>query len=56
MKALRGWRLEPGGKYEMAAVELREGDAVDPKIVARLAREAVLLNERLGDPTKLTKP
>ena len=64
-KALRGWRrkrlraieprLKPGGRYEMATVELREGDAVEPKIVARLAREAVALNERLGDPTKLAK-
>lgn len=48
-------RLKPGGKYEMATIELRQGDAVDPKVVARLAREAVGLNERLGDPTKLAK-
>lgn len=45
-------RLKPGGKYEMATVELREGDAVKPAVIARLVREAVELNRVLGDPTK----
>jgi len=45
-------RLKPGGKYEMAAVELREGMAIDPDTVRRLTREAVALNERVGDPTR----
>lgn len=46
-------RLEPGGKYEMATIVLREGDGIDAAIVRRLAREAVSLNEQLGDPTKI---
>jgi hypothetical protein len=45
-------RLTPGGKYEMATLELREADALDDTVAARLAREAVALNAKLGDPTK----
>lgn len=48
-------RLKPGGKYEMATVELREGDAVAPAIARRLAKEAVALNEELGDPRDAAK-
>jgi hypothetical protein len=44
-------RLEPGGKYEMATVELREGDPIDSTIVRRLVGEAARLNESLGNPT-----
>lgn len=44
-------RLKPGGKYEMATVELREGMSVDDAIVQRLVREAVALNAQFGDPT-----
>jgi hypothetical protein len=47
--------LKPGGKYEMATLELREGASVDPAIVRRLTREAVTLNKTLGDPTRLVK-
>lgn len=43
-------RLEKGGKYEMATVELREGMSVKPATARRLTREAVALNHRLGDP------
>ena len=43
-------RLKPGGKYEMATMELREGDGVEPGTVRRLVREAVRLNGELGDP------
>lgn len=46
-------RLKPGGKYEMATIEVREGESIAPEIVRRLAKEAVALNERLGDPTKV---
>lgn len=46
-------RLKPGGKYEMATLELREDATVDPATVRRLTREAVALNETLGNPTKL---
>jgi hypothetical protein len=48
-------RLKPGGKYEMAALELREGASVDPETVRRLTREAVALNENAGDPTHAAK-
>ena len=46
-------RLKPGGKYEMATIELREGDEVSPATVRRLTKEAVKLNETEGDPTKV---
>jgi hypothetical protein len=48
-------RLKPGGKYEMATLELREGMTVDPATVRRLTREAVTLNRTLGDPTASAK-
>ncbi|MDF2900642.1 MAG: hypothetical protein K0Q62_701 [Phenylobacterium sp.] len=48
-------RLKPGGKYEMATLEIGEGEVVDPKIAARLASEAALLNRTLGDPTKVER-
>lgn len=44
-------RLKPGGKYELATMELREGDTIDPATVRRLTREAVALNETLGNAT-----
>jgi hypothetical protein len=37
----------------MATLELREGMGVDAGTVRRLAREAVALNEKLGDPTDI---
>jgi hypothetical protein len=43
-------RLKPGGKYEMATMQLREGDEVSAAAVRRLTREAVRLNKSLGDP------
>jgi hypothetical protein len=45
-------RLKPGGKYEMATFEIREGVTIKPAIVSRLARQAVALNKKVGDPTK----
>jgi len=45
-------RLKPGGKFELANLVLREGDAIEPAVVALLVREAVALNAALGDPTK----
>ena len=48
-------RLKPGGKYEMATLELREGDLLDSKVVRKLARDAVALNQEFGDPTVLAK-
>lgn len=45
--------LKPGGKYEMATLELREGMSISTATVRRLTREAVALNKTLGDPTQL---
>jgi hypothetical protein len=42
--------LKPGGKYEMATQEYREGSKIRAAAVRRLVREAVALNEELGDP------
>jgi len=36
-------RLKPGGKYEMASIELREGVSIDPEVVRRLTEAAVAL-------------
>lgn len=46
-------RLKPGGKYEMATLELREGMTIASSVVRKLTREAVALNKRDGDPTRL---
>ena len=47
--------LRPGGKYEMANVELREGMGVPADRVARLTRAAVALNAKEGDPRLAAK-
>ena len=44
-------RLKASGKYELATIELREGDTIKPAIVRRLTREAVALNRKVGNPT-----
>ena len=46
-------RLKPGGKYEMATLELREHTPLDRETVLALVRAAVTLNASLGDPTDL---
>ena len=46
-------RLKPGGKYEMARIDISEQTALDLSMVERLATEAVELNRSLGDPTRL---
>jgi len=48
-------RLKPGGKYEMATLELREDTSVSVAVVRRLTKAAVALNTSLGDPTKVNK-
>jgi hypothetical protein len=48
-------RLKPGGKYEMATLELREGTSVKPATIRRLTRAATVLNQELGDPTLAAK-
>ncbi len=47
--------LRPGGKYEMATLELREGMGVDARTVRKLVREAVGLNRTIGDPTAIAR-
>lgn len=53
-KRLRGIepRLKPGGKFELATMVLREGDAVDMTVATELVRAAVALNHEIGDPSK----
>ena len=46
-------RLKPGGKYEMATVELRENEQLSPGVVHRLVKAAVGFNKTLGDPTDI---
>ena len=41
-------RLRPGGKYQMATLELREGTALERETVARLAAEAAGLAAQAG--------
>lgn len=48
--------LKAGGKYEMATIELREDMSIADSIVRKLTRQAVALNEALGDPTDAAKP
>ena len=49
-------RLKKSGKYEMATLDVREGMTIKPSIARRLAREAVALNQTLGNPTHAAKP
>ena len=49
-------RLKKGGKYEMATLEFREGSTITSALVRRLTKEAVALNQTLGDPTHAAKP
>jgi len=49
-------RLKKAGKYEMATLDLREGMSIKLSIVRRLAREAVALNQTLGNPVHAAKP
>ena len=46
-------RLKPGGKYEMATIELRENDKISANVVRRLVKAAVAFNETLGNPTDI---
>ncbi len=45
-------RLKPGGKFEMATLDLRKGMTIDSRTISRLAVEAVAFNKKLGDPAK----
>jgi hypothetical protein len=46
-------RLKPGGKYEMATIELHENEEVKGTVVRRLVKAAVELNKALGNPTDI---
>ena len=48
-------RLRPGGKYEMASLELREGVTIEEATVRRLTSAAVKLSEQAGDPTRIAR-
>jgi len=49
-------RLKPGGKYEMATLELREGMTIMPETARQLTKEAAALNQAAGDPTLAAAP
>ena len=44
-------RLKPGGRYEMATLEIMQGTVLERSTVIGLVRAAVSLNASLGDPT-----
>jgi hypothetical protein len=48
-------RLKPGGKYELATLELRQETPLLHGTVVQLAAEAERLGRILGDPTKEPK-
>jgi hypothetical protein len=48
-------RLKPGGKYEMATLELKQGDSITPATVRRLTKQVVGLNHKLGNPQDAAK-
>jgi hypothetical protein len=48
-------RLKPGGKYEMATMTLVEGTPINPRVVGKLVKAAVKLNEELGNPQLAAK-
>ena len=49
-------RLKPGGQYEMATLVLRPDSGISAAVARKLVREAVRLNETLGDPTQAARP
>jgi hypothetical protein len=50
-----GPELKASGKYEMATLILREGMNVNAAVARRLTKEAIKLNESLGDPRDAAK-
>jgi hypothetical protein len=49
-------RLRPGGKYEMATLELRSGERIASATVRRLTNAGIRLNAEVGDPTRAPRP
>ncbi len=48
-------RLKPGGKYEMATLEIRENTPLEAVVATKLAKKAILLNKTLGNPCDVAK-
>ena len=48
-------RLKPGGKYEMATMELVEQTRLERSVVVELIERAVALNAAHGDPARPTR-
>jgi hypothetical protein len=48
-------RLKPGGQYEMATLVLDASESISTEATRALVKEAVALNRKLGDPTKVAK-
>jgi hypothetical protein len=46
-------RLKPGGRYEMATLEIVEATPLERSTVVALVKAAVALNASQGDPTDL---
>ena len=44
-------RMTGTGKYEMKTLELREQTSFDPDVVEQLIRQAIRLNQTIGNPT-----
>jgi hypothetical protein len=44
-------RLKPGGKFEMATLDLRQDTPLAQATVVQLVQEACRLNRSIGDPT-----
>jgi len=49
-------RLKASGKYELANLVLREGESVSAPVARRLVKEAIRLNQSLGDPREAARP
>jgi len=49
-------RLKPGGKYEMATLELKEGMTITAAVAKKLTQQAITFNKTLGNPTDIAKP
>ncbi|MDB5908108.1 MAG: hypothetical protein JWP34_2222 [Massilia sp.] len=47
-------RLKPGGKYEMATLELVQGTPLERSTVVELVKQGVALNIAEGDPTDIS--
>lgn len=47
-------RMTGGGKYELRTLELRQGTPLDRANVLQLVRDAVALNQSIGNPTTIT--